>query len=67
MTHQFLAKYANTPLEKRKHPIVDKKGGVTTLNNIYFQVKELEDKMMPDVIKRDRLINLAHSFWEFKI
>ncbi len=65
MTHQFFQKYANTPLEKRKHLIVDKKGGVTTLNDIYFQVKELEDKMRPDRIERDKFINLAQNYWEF--
>jgi len=61
-SHEFYQRYANTPLNKRFIPLNTTKAGLTTLYDIYKQVNELEDKMRPDVIKIQNLLNLVSEY-----
>lgn len=57
--HEFFAKYANTPLKLRFVPISFKEGGDITLNDVYDEMKELEEKMRPMRIRQTELLKLA--------
>jgi hypothetical protein len=57
--HEFFAKYANTPIKLRFVPISFKDGGDMTLNNVYDEMKQLEDKMRPMRIRQTELLKLA--------
>lgn len=63
LVHQFFHKYANTPLGERNTMLDFNQHGTHTLSTIYQRVKELEDKMRPDVIERDRLVRAAEEYW----
>lgn len=61
--HEFFHLYANTPLAKRSVAIDETKYGSLTLQDIYLTVKRLEDKMRPDVIERDAMLNIAGRYY----
>ena len=64
--HQFFSKYANTPLSDRLKLIKQNRYGGNideiTLNTIYKELKAIEDKIRPDVIRRDELLEIAEGF-----
>jgi len=61
--HEFFQKFSNTPLDDRMKLVDVNNLGLMTLSDIYQRVHELEDKMRPDVIERDKLISYADKFW----
>lgn len=63
LTHEFFHKYANTPLGERYKMLDFHKLGTHTLSTIYQRIKELEDKMRPDVIERDKLLKAVQDHW----
>jgi len=56
-SHEFYRLYANTPLDQRFVALNFRKTGLTTLSDIYKRVKEIEDKIRPDVIELERLFD----------
>ena len=57
--HEFFRKYANVPMSLRHTPISFKDGGGMTLNDVFKEMKELEDKMHPMRLRQDELLKLA--------
>jgi len=57
---QFFHKYANTPLIDREESI----DGFQNLNDFYFKLSKLQDKMRPLRIERDRLLRLLDKHYE---
>ena len=57
--YEFYQKYANTPLNNRKTII---KGYYNfeklTLNDVYAEMKAIDDKIRPDIIRKQRLLQL---------
>ena len=62
LTHEFYGKYANVPISDRLHLLNFKELGLTSLDQVYKRVKELDDEMRPKIIERDRLISLSEDF-----
>ena len=70
--NEFYAKYANMPLEYRKTVI----GGAFTIsrnskmdiiygmnaNDIYTEIKSIDDKIRPDIIRKQKLIQAFEEF-----
>ena len=69
-SHIFHQKYANTPLAEREKTITHDRFGSNiepiTLSKIYHRVKELEDKMRPDVIELEKLLDRAGEYYELE-
>lgn len=57
--HEFFHFYANTPLSERMVPLNVAKYGLTTLDDIFKEVRRLEDIMRPHAIEEDRLLRIA--------
>ena len=57
--HEFFSKYANVQLSLRFVPISFKESGNTTLNDVFKEMMELEDKMRPMRIRQTELLKLA--------
>jgi hypothetical protein len=57
--YEFYRKFANTPLNERDIVI---KGNYNeeklTLNDIYTEIKAIDDKIRPDEIRKQRLLQL---------
>lgn len=61
-SHEFYQKFANLPLESR-YKILDKiKHGDLTMNGLYFQMKELSDKLRPLEIEQKELLEIAEEY-----
>ncbi len=56
MIHEFFARYANTPLNKRFQIINFGKFGTMTLNQAYQRMTELEEKKRPYEIEEDSIL-----------
>ena len=70
--NEFYAKYANMPLEDRKIVV----GGAFTIsrnskmdiiygmnaNDIYTEIKSIDDKIRPDIIRKQKLIQAFEEF-----
>lgn len=58
-SHEFYAKYANIPLKLRLQHV----GGISvdpmgmTLNDVYVEIKAIDDKIRPDIIRKQKLIS----------
>jgi len=61
-THEFFGAYANVPLAKRGIILDINNLGTMTLHDVYVRIKELEDKMRPDVIERENLLDKVSKF-----
>jgi len=59
-SHEFYSKYANTPLPQRDKVILN--GGIT-LNQLYVEMKEIDDRIRPDVIRKDTLLGIARNYY----
>ena len=57
--HQFHAKYANTPLNDRFTILNMHKYGDLTLDKLFKEVKDLEDKIRTYQIQLDWLMKIA--------
>ena len=60
--HEFFHRYANTPLPNRSVFLDMKNHESMTLNAVYLEVKRLTDKMRPDQIKLQHLLNDVEEF-----
>jgi predicted transcriptional regulator len=58
---EFFAKYANVPLEKRFVILSRINEPYTTLQTIWVALSELEEKMRPMRIERDKLLESAEQ------
>lgn len=60
-SHEFYQTYANTPLGDRDKPF--RVGQVaTTLQKIYKELKQIEDKIRPEVIRKEKLLTMAEKY-----
>lgn len=70
-SHEFYRKYANTPLAERDVTITHDRYGINiepiTLTKIYQRVKELQDRICPDMIELEKLLNRAGEYYESKV
>ena len=55
-SYEFYRQYANTPLSERSVDL-----GGATLNDIYCDLKMLEDKIRPDVIQIEHLLSMVEQ------
>ena len=66
-SHIFHRKYANTPLPDRVKIITYDRYGCTinpiTLSEIYQRVKDIEDKIRPDIIELEKLLDRAEEYY----
>jgi len=64
-THEFYQKYANTPLDKRfnflSHDFTDILNCMT-LNDVYQEIKAIDDKIRPDIIRKEKLLKAVDKF-----
>lgn len=58
-TNEFYSRYANTPLDKRGEIIRLLDDEFTTLDDIYRELIEIDDKIRPDIIRQQELLSLA--------
>ena len=65
--HEFFRKYANTPLADREKTILHDRYGINiepiTLSKLYQQIKVIEDKILPDRIELEKLLNRADEYY----
>jgi len=61
--NEFYSEYANTPIQHRFKVIDFGKYGLMTLNGLYERVHAIDDKIRPDVIEKDDLIETAEWFF----
>lgn len=63
--HKFYQKFANTPLEERKKQfnIAKSQWEWMSLNDIYEELHEIENKIRPDQIRIDQLLNAVEWIW----
>lgn len=61
--HQFFHIFANVPLGKRTEAINFNKHGPLTLQDIYRQLQELEDRMRPLRMQQEHLLQIAERHW----
>ena len=64
-THEFYRKYANTPLDKRfkilSNDFTNLLNGMT-LNGVYQEIKTIDDKIRPDIIRKEKLLEAIDKF-----
>lgn len=60
--HEFHQKYANTPLKERFNVLDFKELGMMTLNDVYQEVKKIEDKIRPDEIRIGKLLSAVEWY-----
>lgn len=65
--HEFYAKYANLPLGKRGVPINVNKYGLMSMDSVYTIIKTVEDNIRPQVMKRDRFLEIAEEFFSSQV
>lgn len=61
-THQFFQRFANLPIEKRNVVLNRIKYGELTLSGVYYQMKQLQDKLRPLLIEEKELLEIAEEF-----
>ncbi len=64
-SHQFYSKYANTPLKEREKVILnvsDSPITLMTLNDVYAELNKIDDKIRPDIIRRDQILEAVEKF-----
>jgi hypothetical protein len=57
--HEFYAKYANTQLKNRFTILNFNEYGDLTLNKLFQEVRDLEDKIRPHQVQLDYLMKIA--------
>lgn len=63
--HEFYSKYANTPLGKRLELLSNDYTSPLlgmTLNNVYQEIKKIDDKIRPDIIRKEKLLGAVEKF-----
>lgn len=63
--HIFYQKYANTPLEKRVELLSNDYTSPVlgmTLQGIYMEIKNIDDKFRKDEIRREELLNEVEKY-----
>ena len=63
--HIFYQKYANTPLGERFHILSNAYNSPImgmTLNDIYQEIKKIDEKLLDDEIRRDELLREVRNF-----
>jgi len=63
--HEFYQKYANTPMEKRFSLLSNDYSSILlgkTLSNVYEEIKAIDDKLRPDEIRREKLLEAVEKF-----
>ncbi len=65
--NEFFAKYANTPLKHRFVTLNMNKAGMTTLTDVYRELQQIEDKIRPDIIREQQLLELAETYYSMKV
>lgn len=63
--HEFIRKYANTPIENRFNVLDFNKLGKMSLNDVYDRIKELENMMRPQRIEQDNLLRVIDDLKTF--
>ena len=63
-TQEFLAKYANTPLDDRDKILDfdDLSIGTLTLNSVYYEINRLEEFMRPMRIRQEKILKAVEPF-----
>jgi len=56
--HEFYEKYANTPIENRFIIINIAEFGLLTLNDIYKEIKKIDEQIRPLEIRRQKLLDI---------
>ena len=54
--NEFYAKYASMPVAERGILMDDEDGNPTTPNLIYNEVKDIDERIRPDIIRKEKLI-----------
>ncbi len=64
--HEFYQKYANTPLGERlellSNDFTSPLLGMT-LNAVYQEIKGIDDKIRPDIIRKEKLLTAVAKLW----
>lgn len=63
--HEFYAKYADTPLGDRFHWLTLAHNSPIfrmTLHEIYLEIKEIDDRLREDEIRREKLLREVEPF-----
>ena len=68
--HTFFQKYANTPLDKRDIPIGHTRpffsqARITTLNDVYTELKKIQEQKRPYILKEENLLKLAEIMFKY--
>ncbi len=65
-SHEFYQKFANTPLKERYAVL----SNVSTnplfrmcLIDVFYEVRKIEDKIRPDIIKKEKLLSAVENLW----
>ncbi len=61
-SHEFYRKFANLPLDKRFVVLDRIKHGGLTMNGVYFQMHQLDEKLRPLLIEQQELLEIAEEF-----
>lgn len=62
--YQFYQKYANLPLSERFHIINFGELGLMSADLLYKEIKEIDDKIRPDIIRKEKLIREFEKYLE---
>jgi hypothetical protein len=60
--HEFFSEYANLPIGNRMIPLDFGRLGLTTMQDIYKAIHDLEDEMLPKRIKVTELLATATEY-----
>jgi hypothetical protein len=62
--HEFYLQFYNTPIKDRFKVLDFNELGIMTLNTLYEEVSKIEDKIRPDKIRQQKLIDNAAKIFE---
>jgi len=59
--YEFYRKYANLRLDKRCTILDINRLGIMTLNDLYFELKKIDDKIRDDLIRKNKLLQIVEE------